>query len=31
METSDDSYLQNYIHKNIFELSNSEIEYIFEY
>ena len=31
METSDDSYLQNYIHKNIFELSDSEIEYIFEY
>ena len=31
METSDDSYLQNYIHKNIFGLSKSEIEYIFEY
>ena len=31
METSDDSYLQNYIHKNIFGLSDSEIEYIFEY
>ena len=30
-ETSDDSYLQNYIHKNIFGLSKSEIEYIFEY
>jgi len=31
METSDDSYLQNYIHKNIFGLSESEIKYIFEY
>ena len=31
METSDDSYLQNYIHKNIFGLSKAEIEYIFEY
>ena len=31
METSDDSYLQNYIHKNIFKLSESEIKYIFEY
>jgi len=31
MKTSDDSYLQNYIHKNIFGLSKSEIEYIFEY
>ena len=31
METSDDYYLQNYIHKNIFGLSDSEIEYIFEY
>jgi hypothetical protein len=31
METSDDSYLQNYIHKNIFGLCKSEIEYIFEY
>ena len=31
METSDDSYLQNHIHKNIFKLSESEIKYIFEY
>ena len=31
METADDSYLQNYIHKDIFGLSKSEIEYIFEY
>lgn len=31
IETSDDSYLQNYIHKNIFGLSKSEIDYIFEY
>ena len=31
IETSDDSYLQNYIHKNIFGLSKAEIEYIFEY
>jgi SAM-dependent methyltransferase len=31
METSDDSDLQNYIHKNIFGLCKSEIEYIFEY
>ena len=31
VETSDDSYLQNYIHENIFGLSKSEIEYIFEY
>ena len=30
-ETSDDSNLQNYIHKNIFGLSKSEIDYIFEY
>ena len=31
VETSDDTYLQNYIHKNIFGLSKSEIDYIFEY
>jgi len=31
MKTAVDSDLQNYIHKNIFGLSNSEIDYIFEY
>ena len=31
MKTDDDSYLQNYIHKDIFGLSTSEIKYILEY
>jgi len=31
METSDDSYLQDYIHKNVFGLDESEIQYIHQY
>ena len=31
METSDDSHLQDYIHKNVFGLDESEIQYIHQY